>query len=312
MVYYMETIDIIMGTYNGEKYIREQIDSILKNSWKQWRLWICDDGSTDATKDIVAEYEAQYPEQIFWRPNAKNKGAAINFLDAARKMNGEYVMFCDQDDYWLPDKIASTLDAMKTAEEKYGKHIPITVFTDARVVDETLNVLAESFHKSNKLNTSQLDLSYMLMENKMMGCTMMLNRTLADKLNTFPTKVRMHDWWVGLIAATFGKIVYLDKPTLLYRQHTANVVGSSGFSAQTVIDKVVTAKKQKQALLVTQRQAEYFYRQFKDEMSDEIKPIVYKFATLHDVNCICRRVSIIKYHFWKSGMIRNIGVMLFI
>lgn len=308
----METIEIIMGTYNGEKYIKEQIDSILKNTWKQWRLWICDDGSTDATKDIVAEYERQYPEQIFWKPNVQNKGAAINFLDATRKMQGDFVMYCDQDDYWLPDKIETTLKEMKAAEEKYGKQIPITVFTDARVVDENLNVIAESFHRSNKLATNQLDLPYMLMENKIMGCTMMLNRSLVEKLNSFPKKIRMHDWWVGLIASAFGKIVYLDKPTLLYRQHTANVVGSTGFSAQTVMDKAAAAEKQKQALLDTQKQAEYFYRQFKDEMLDEIKLIVYKFATLHNVNCICRRVCIIKYHFWKSGMIRNIGVMLLI
>ena len=196
----METIDIIMGTYNGEKYIREQIDSILKNTWEHWRLWVCDDGSTDKTKDIVKEYEERYPGKIFLKPNEQNKGAAINFLDAARKVTGEYVMFCDQDDYWLPEKIEATHTCIKEAEEKYGSHIPITVFTDARVVDENLNVLAESFHKSNQLDTSKLGLSHMLMENKMMGCTMMLNRALLDKMDIFPKKVRMHSFMPILFA----------------------------------------------------------------------------------------------------------------
>ena len=78
----MEIVDIIMGTYNGERYIKEQIDSIIKNTWKNWRIWVCDDGSTDKTEEIVKRYEEEYPDKIFWKPNEKNKGAAINFLDS--------------------------------------------------------------------------------------------------------------------------------------------------------------------------------------------------------------------------------------
>lgn len=308
----MEIVDIIMGTYNGETYIKEQIESILKNTWECWRLYICDDGSTDQTGQIVKEYERNYPGKIFWKPNEKNKGAAINFLDAARKTTGDYVMFCDQDDYWLPEKIEETLQCMKHVEMAEGTKTPLAVFTDAKVVDENLNVLEESFHKSSKLDTTRLDLPHMLMENKIMGCTMMLNRALIKKMNQFPKKVRMHDWWAAIVAAAFGRIIYLDKPTMLYRQHTANVIGSVRFSIKTIINKASAVEKQKKALLDTQKQAEYLYQMFQEELENDAKRIIYQFATLHKKNWISRRATILQYQFLKTGVIRNLGVLLLI
>lgn len=308
----MEIVDIIMGTYNGETYIREQIESILKNTYKDWRLWVCDDGSKDNTESIVKEFEQAYPDKIFWKPNEENKGAAINFLDGARKTTGDYVMFCDQDDYWLPEKIADTLACMKRAEEKYGKETPITVFTDAIVTDEGLKTIHSSFHQSSRLDTSKLDLAHMLMENKMMGCTMLLNRALLGKLRTFPKQVRMHDWWAGIVAAAYGKIVYLNKSTMLYRQHTSNVVGSIEFSKKAIMDKASSWRKQKKVLLDTQNQAGSLYELGKEDLQESTRKMIYAFATLHKRNWVMRRVGIVRYQFFKTGAVRNIGVLLLI
>lgn len=308
----METVDIILSSYNGERYIKEQISSILENTWKDWRLWVCDDGSQDGTEGIVKELEAQYPDKIFWRPNETNKGAAISFLDGARKATGDYVMFCDQDDFWLPDKIEDTVAFMKASEQRYGKEMPLTVFTDAKVVDQDLNVMQESFHKSSRLDTTKLDLPHMLMENKMMGCTMMVNRALLQRLERFPKKVRMHDWWVGIVAASYGKILYLNKPTMLYRQHGSNVVGSIEFSKENVMEKASTWRKQKQALLDTQTQAGSLYQLVQNDLEEDKKRIIHVFASLQKKNWIKRRIQIVRYRFWKSGIIRNIGILLFI
>ena len=308
----MKIVDIIMGTYNGERYIKEQIESIIKNTWNNWRIWVCDDGSTDKTEEIVKIYQEEYPDKIFWKPNEKNKGAAINFLDGARKAQGDYVMFCDQDDYWLPNKIEDTVNCMKQAEAQYGEKTPITVFTDATVVDEQLQTIMDSFHKSSKLDTSKLDLSHMLMENKMMGCTMLLNRALLEKLKKFPKKVRMHDWWAGIVAAAYGRIIYLDKPTMLYRQHTNNVVGSTAFSKDAVLKKASTWKRQKQVLLETQMQASSLFKLSENELPKDISRVIYVFATLHEKNFVNRRIQIVRYKFGKSGVIRKIGVLLLI
>ncbi len=308
----MEIIDIIMATYNGEHYIKEQIDSILKNTWTSWRLWIYDDGSRDQTEAIVQEYVKTYPEKIHWKKNETNKGSAINFLDGARKATGHYVMFCDQDDYWLPNKIEDTLSCMKQAQKQNGEEFPLTVFTDATVVNASLETLEQSFHQSSKLDTSKLDLPHMLMENKMMGCTMMLNRALLEKIKKFPKKVRMHDWWVGIVAAAYGKIIYLNQPTMLYRQHTNNVIGSTVFTKESVIQKASTWRNQKQALFDTQKQAACLYELVQDELDEDTKRIIYIFATLHKKNFIKRRKDIVQYRFWKTGLIRNIGVFFLI
>lgn len=308
----MELVDIVMGTYNGEKYVEQQIESILANTYTDWKLWVCDDGSMDGTESIVRQYEQKYPDKIFWRPNKENKGAAINFLDGARRVHGEYVMFCDQDDYWHVHKIERTLLAMKKAEEEYGEDIPIAVYTDAQVVDEKLNILHHSFHKNERLDPSKVSLNFMLMENKMMGCTMMINRELANKLRVFPKKVRMHDWWAGLVAASLGKVIYLEEPTMLYRQHGKNVVGSSGFSFRTVKKKIATLKKQRQAIEETILQAGALYHLYKDEFSPWEKQCVAQFSSLLKDSWWKRRYKLLRYRFFKTGMIRNVGVFLLI
>ena len=178
----MEIVDIILGSYNGEQYIGEQIDSILKNSYTNWRLYVCDDGSKDKTGEIVKEYEQNYPGKIFWMPNEKNKGVVANFLDGAKQCTGEYIMFCDQDDFWLEEKIKMTLDFMKKTEQETKAGAPVVVFTNATVVNQTLDVKKGSFHELGHLDTEKLDLGHMLMENKMMGCTMMFNRSTKEKL----------------------------------------------------------------------------------------------------------------------------------
>jgi len=155
-------------------------------------------------------------------------------------------------------------------------------------------------------------LPHMLMENKMMGCTMLLNQALLKKMYKFPRKVRMHDWWAGIVAAAYGKIIYLNKPTLLYRQHTSNVVGSTEFSKEAVLEKVSTWKCQKQALLDTQYQAGNLYQLVQDELDEKTKQVIDTFANLHNKNFINRRVQIVRHRFWKSGLIRNIGVFFLI
>lgn len=305
-------IDIVMATYNGSRYITEQIESILENTYKEWRLFVCDDGSSDNTALLVKELMKKHPEQIFWCPNETNQGVTKNFLIGARKCSGDYIMFCDQDDVWLPHKIEATFRKMQETEKTYGSDIPVAVFTDAKVADGMLLVKEESFHRSNHLDTTLLDFPHMLMENKIMGCTLMFNKTLKDMLNKLPEHARMHDWWIGLIASGFGRIAYLNQPTMLYRQHGGNEVGSQKFSAGKVMQQAAAVKKLKQAVVETQKQAVDFYDMYKDVLGAKQRKMVCEFASLNNKNFIARRVSLLKYGFWKSGAIRNAGLFLII
>lgn len=307
----MSKIIIIMCTYNGEKYIREQIDSILHNTYQDFTLIICDDASTDGTCDIINEYQEQYPERIKLRLNKKNAGVIHNFLSPLLEEKAEYYMFCDQDDVWLPDKIEVTLQLMKKMEKECESVIPITVFSDAKVVDEQLSMQSPSFHRTGKLDVNKVDLAHILMENKLIGCTMMFNQAVAKKVRQIPGNARMHDWWIALITASFGKIVYLDQATLLYRQHEKNVIGNQSFFSYFK-NRVTSLNMQKKVIANTIGQAEEFYGLYKHELSVKERKLMKRFISLKHQNGLKKRYYVVKYGFLKSGSIRNIGLLIII
>lgn len=309
----MSTVAIIMATYNGEKYVGDQIDSILGSSYQDFELFIHDDGSKDGTLPLLRTYEEQYPDKIHVYQNVTNMGVTMNFLNALCHTTSDYIMFCDQDDVWKNNKIAITLKRIRHMEAQLGKDRPLAVFTDAVVVDQNLNVIKNSFFCSSHLNTRKTDLPHMLMENKLIGCTVMVNAALRKVIHTheLPTQARFHDWWVGLIASAFGKIGFINDGTLLYRQHGGNVVGDIGFGAY-IKNRITSIQMQKEALRALERQANDFLHIYGELLNDHNKEILEQFAYLSQENMIRKRMILIKYGYLKTGIIRNIGLMLMI
>lgn len=308
----MSEITVVMTAYNGEKYIREQIDSILHGSFTDFEIHVCDDGSTDRTREIIADV-AMRDSRVTPFFNEKNKGVIRNFLEGAANAESPYIMFSDQDDVWLADKLSKSLQEIKKQEKKWGQDVPLVVFADAKVVDGNLNELAPSFHRAGHLNTKKIDLAHLLMENKLIGCTMIMNRAMAELLKgELPVKdMRMHDWWIGLIGAALGKVVYLPEPLLLYRQHGNNIVGSKSFTGY-IKKRLASLKKQKQILKATERQAQAFLSVYGSRLSPQNQTVIKQFATLSQIGFWKRRYVLIKNGFFKTGVIRNIGVLLLI
>ena len=168
-----------MATYNGSKYISEQFDSLLKQTYSNWKIIVHDDNSQDNTVEIIKIYEKKHPNKIkLIDDNINPGGAKENFSYLLGKIdeNYHYLMFCDQDDVWLEDKIELTLGEMK-AVEKNKKDIPILVHTDLKVVDYKLNTIYESMFKSQKLDYRIGDnLQHIAIENVVTGCTIMINK----------------------------------------------------------------------------------------------------------------------------------------
>jgi glycosyltransferase involved in cell wall biosynthesis len=300
-----------MATYNGEKYLKEQIESILSSTYKDFELHIVDDGSQDNTMQILEHYKQKYPDKLHIKRNDTNLGVTLNFLNAVRNMTSEYIMLCDQDDVWNMDKIARTLKRVKQMEVQFGKELPIAVFTDAYVVDEQLNVIHESFFKSSRLNPRLTDLPHLLMENKLIGCTVMINQAVLRILQSspLPKRARFHDGWLGLISASAGKIGFIKDPTLLYRQHDSNVVGNRSFYSY-IIDRIRNIRRQRRALLELYIQAEEFASLYHNKIDSSKLEIISRFSKLHQYNFIKRRIMMIRYGYLKSGIIRNIGLMI--
>ena len=245
-------IAILLATYNGAKYIREQLDSLFQQSCDQFHLYIRDDGSKDDTLKIVEEYRQKFSDRItVLEDSQKHKGAAKSFMTLLQEVDSDYYMFCDQDDIWLPEKIEKTLAQMKEIEKAVAnapkevmdgtaaKNVPILVATDLGVVDEQLNLLSESFNKDLKIDVFRKHPELICVRHVVTGCTMMFNR--AAKLAALPMSPRatMHDEWVALCVHFKGGVIsILDDATILYRQHTSNTLGAEqarkGFFARAI------------------------------------------------------------------------------
>ena len=219
----MEEIDILMATYNGEKYLKEQIESILNQSYSNFRLIISDDCSTDKTREILSEYENKDKRiKVYYQD--KNMGYVRNFEFLLKQVKNEIYMLSDQDDYWLPEKIEKTYN--KLNEEKAD-----LVFTDLIVVDNNKRVINSSFNKLMNLEKKiqktigTYELAYLY--NCVTGCTIMGKKAMLDKILPIPKKSKhlIHDHWIALVTSMNGKVVYLSEKLIEYRQHSDNQIG---------------------------------------------------------------------------------------
>lgn len=300
---------ILMAAYNGEKYLKEQIDSILDQSFQDWELFIHDDGSKDSTVKILESYAEKYPDRIHVLKGPAAGGAKNNFLYLMNSVSAPYILFSDQDDVWKPKKVEKTLNAMQELENLYGNDIPLLVFTELTIVDQKLNILAEKMCDYQKLNPTDQKINHIMLQNEMTGCTMMINKKLRDmglKLK-HPEKIIMHDWWLALIAVYFGKTMYIKEPQIFYRQHGDNSVGAKDITSWEYIRNFLENKdKVKESLLKTQIQAEEFVDVF--QIEDEM---LTQYAKINKRNKISRLSFYANCQIWKSDFIRNLGLLVF-
>ncbi len=316
-------IGILMATYNGEKFIKEQINSILNQIYKNWELIIHDDGSTDSTVDIVKEYAKKHPDRIiFIDDGIKCGGAKENFAHlmqiAKDNFNFDYIMFSDQDDVWLPNKIEITLNKMLNVEHEVGKDKPILIHTDLKVVDEHLNVIAKSFWKYQKINPQHNTFNRLLVQNIVAGCTTMVNRTALELALPIPHEAIMHDYWLALVTSAFGQITFLESPTLLYRIHSTNDYGVTNYDLKYIItnikDLFLYKKRARYFRFIKQQvlQACTFFKRYNGLLSDEHINILKDFCNIMNKNWFKRRIIIFKNRLFRSGCLKTLGLLILI
>lgn len=306
-------IDILLASYNGETYISEQIESIINQTYKDWFLYIKDDCSTDNTVNIILDYEKKYKDKIKVIISEEPSGSAKNnFFSILQYSKNEYVMTCDQDDIWLPDKIQITHDKMlETEANNIG--IPILVHTDLKVTDENLNIISDSLFKLQNLESQRDKLNNLLVQNIVTGCTIMVNRNLLNYIKNPPKYAIMHDWWMALIAAAMGKIIFINSPTVLYRQHGKNSVGAKNVkSLNYIINRLSQIENIKLTLRDTYKQAEELSSVVVGSIvSSKEKFMIIQYSKFCKYNKMQKIYLIIKYRLYKSDLVRFIGQILF-
>lgn len=215
-----------MATYNGEKYIKEQLDSIIANLSGEDEIVISDDGSNDATCEIIHEYQRIYP--FIRLLEGPRQGVISNFEHAIAACKGDYIFLSDQDDVWTLDKVSSVMNAFERE--------PVSlVIHDAKVVSENLEqTIMESFFE---YRGSRPGVIWNMLKGRYMGCCIAIKKEVVPCILPIPKDIPMHDQWIGLVSdSIFGNSCFLEKKLLLYRRHE-NAVSDFGHNSVRVMIK---------------------------------------------------------------------------
>jgi glycosyltransferase involved in cell wall biosynthesis len=246
-------VQIVLATYNGERFIRQQLDSLLQQSYTDFTILIRDDGSTDQTIAIVKEYQYLHPEKIFLlRDTQKNNlGAKGNFSLLLEKATADYIFLCDQDDIWNNDKILLELEKIK-ALENGDQDFPCMVYSDMKVINDAGIEIQKSLWKTLHLHPDFFVLHRLLIQNIPHGCSMVINKKMRNLACPIPAAAIMHDHWIALLAASCGKWDAIEAPTLRIRNHADNVTRKKA----SLVQKLMRFSTH----LFSKKEYEYFFQ----------------------------------------------------
>lgn len=304
-------LQILLATYNSSRFLREQMDSILAQDRRDFELLIRDGGSDDDTLDIVGEYQRKYPETVRFLEQ-KPSSALENFTALLAASTAPLVMFSDHDDVWKPEKVRVSLEKYREMEVEYGSGTPIMVFTDSEVVDDELNPISPSMLRYQNINTHELTLNRLIVQNVPSGNTMLVNRALLDIALPVPSAAVMHDHWLTLVAATMGKFGFLDIPTVSYRQHTDNIYGAFRYTLPAFLRKLRLGREKIRARFQQNiDQAVEFGVRHAGSLNKRDSEMLEALKTFQSRGFWGRRRILWKYGIKKSGIWRNIGMYLF-
>jgi len=286
-------ISIALATYNGEKYIKEQLDSIYNQTLTPDEVIVCDDCSTDSTIDILKLYEKNYSLKLF--VNHEKLGVIKNFEKAISLCSGDYILLSDQDDIWLPEKIETYYN---TSKSQNNTKIPLLIFSDLLLVyNNNLNT-KNTFWKHNGFKINKYTYKHILYGNFVTGCSIMINREMKKLILPFPNECTMHDHWIALIGYFFGKIIIIEKPLLYYRQHNNNVTDNHIPSIKERIIKLLYNNNYRKKYLQKEIvQASFFLKIFEIKFSRNSLKEIQEFVKLNNKSYLIKKY----FFFIKNG-----------
>ena len=312
-------VSVLLATYNGEKYLKQQIDSILNQTYTDFRLYISDDGSKDGTLRILNDYVEKYPSKIILLSHHEPTGAAAkNFFYLLKEVDSDLFLFSDQYDVWDERHIEILVKKYLSLNEEDNSK-PICVHADLSVVDSELNILDSSMFRLQKLPKKNLSRYFYFVQNNVTGCALLINKKMKEfvfldekKLNESLEKILMHDIFFASIASLFGMIYFVDTPVVFYRQHGRNVVGAKNvISIKYMLNKWKTQKKYDNITLYL-KYAEFFRDYFSSILLEKDDVFLKQYSNIRNISKFKRVMFLIKNNALKYGFFRNINFVLHI
>lgn len=310
----VKTITVLLACYQGEKHLPEQLASLAAQDDTAFRVLMQDDGSEDGTMQLLRDIAAQDSRFILAAHHGRHFGAKGNFWSLLAQADTPYVAFCDQDDIWQPDRLSACRAAIEQAERECGEDTPILVHSDCTLIDGQGNVLHESFFAHQGWDPAATTLPRLLVQNNVTGCTALFNRALCRAaLETGdPQKMFMHDWFMALLAASTGRVVFVAKPLVRYRQHGKNVMGASrsGLIARGV--KALGAyKRGQERIALTYRHASDFRTACGSLLPDEACTLIDRYLATKHMTKIKRVLTVRRLGCTMQSTVTRIGQIIF-
>lgn len=294
-------VKILLSTYNGEKYIEEQLDSLLNQHYRNFTILIRDDGSKDNTVKVIKEYIQKY-SGLIELIEGHNLGVIGSFMELVKCYDAkdDYIAFCDQDDFWEPDKIANAINVLEKEEEEIKGYC-----SNLNLVDENLVFIKQKYSKELIPNFNNA-----IYENIITGCTFVCSNNLLqiikEKLNCVNlNNVLMHDWWFYLVGTAYGKICYDSNSSIAYRQHSSNVVGMETTLINQIKKRIKNIFKYRNKRV---NQIKEFYNCYKDTLSNEKK--VYLSKLVNSTSFVLRFNFIITEKIIRQNSMDEIATKL--
>lgn len=270
---------VLLPVYNGQRFLTQQIESVIHQQGVTTHLLCRDDGSSDGSTGILQTMRSRWPGRVtLVSDDLGNLGASANFcrlmhlaLDLELPAVGRvsYIALSDQDDVWHTDKLTTGLVSIQGLEQA-RPGTPALVHSDLRVIEEDGQEIAPSMARYQGLRPDLSGLSAQLLSNTLTGCTSLMNRALLEKALPVPPEAIMHDWWLSLVASALGSRCYLDKALIDYRQHAANAIGAKAkdkpVAFKTILHRLFD-DRHSEIFGLNARQAGGFLARFRNELS---------------------------------------------
>ena len=305
---------VLLATCNGSRHLSALLDSLLAQTDPDFVVRVQDDGSEDGTVALLEELLARDARFSFGKEQGKHLGAAGNFLSLLRQSEEDYVLLCDQDDVWEPDKIASLKDALRGLEAEYGRDVPLLVHSDCSLIAEDGSPAGDSFFRHQGWDPRAVTLPPLLVQNNVTGCTLIMNAPLRRLVaeHARARELFMHDWFIALTAAAFGKIGFVSRPLTRYRQHGGNAIGAS---AKPLLlrgfDALKNRRDAKRRILLTYTHTAVFSRLYGELLPPEAGAVVEGYRATRHMRKIPRILAVRRLGCVMQSPVTRMGQVLF-
>lgn len=307
------SVDILLATYNNDAYLEQLLNSLLTQTFSDFRLIVSDDCSVDRSVDILQAFESRFAGRMELHLRQTQSGSAkANFGALMELSTADYALFADADDVWDQDKVGRTVEALQRLEEARGHDVPVFVFSDVRLIDGEGRPRGDSYWRYKKIRPeTSRSLNSLLVCPPMLGCASGVNAALMRKARPVPVaKVTGHDWWLILVARAFGEVGFLKEPTMSYRLHGSNSSDQKEVSLASYAKTSGKLERVRRGMELRRLQAEALLDQFASELPQSTRAGVEAFVGTERAGFLRRRTTLLRGRYVYADLPRNLAMLL--